>query len=75
MPQLQVKSIPKDDAALVQSQLNIDDIHKLNICVAPHKNIGTWSNIYQKMLSTSSIEEVVVMYTYMVNIYKSLELS
>ena len=88
--QIQIKNIPKEDALLLKSQLNSDEIQKLNVYASSIRKILEHKANRSKLLLSystnqdtlnkyvvdiSSIEELVSMYNYSVSIYRGLGLS
>jgi hypothetical protein len=88
--QIQRKNIPQEDAKFLRKQLNTDDVQKLNIYAASIRKVLEHKATISKFLLShsinentlnkyiidiSSVEELMAMYNYIVNIYRSLGLS
>ena len=87
LSKIQIKNLPKEDAALIQSQLNTDEIQKLNVYASSIRKILEHKAHISKMLLSysinqdtinkyildiSSIEELNTMYNYIVFLYRRL---
>ena len=88
--EIQIKNLPKQDALLLQNQLNTTEIQKLNLYASNIRKIlehkafvskmmlsNTISNdtLNKYIIDISSIEEIMTMYNYIVGVYRGLGLS
>ena len=88
--QLQLTNIPKEDALLLKSQLNSDEIQKLNVYASRIRKILEYIAHISKLLLSytinqetlnsyiidlSNIEELKTMYNYITGIYRGLGMS
>ena len=85
LSQIQLKNMPKEEARAVHTQLNREEIQKLNIFVSSlrksleHKAIITkiiaertvrYNKLNNYIIDICSVEEILIMYNYIVNVYK-----